>query len=216
MKGIMYVIKQEYNYKYFYDNFLNSISMYKRYNKMMEEKYRYSIIVTKNINDNKVEIYRSDSSLSNIIKQLDNMTFQEAKIRDYRQQFPKPIQYKYTKFQDIKSITTEYHTEKGCAARYNEQGLIYKYWSCSKPVASVRMTQEDIYIFYNGIYKYYYFDSDEIKVHKSVPLNPGYYIKYDRDCKEMIEKLLKKLMRDNKTGFYDDMVQMIKDKFQIA
>ena len=59
------------------------------------------------------------------------------------------------------------------------------------------------------------FNENKITVYKSIPLSQGHYLDYNTNHKEIIEKVLKVLIKENLEGFYDNMITRIKNEFNL-
>lgn len=206
---------QKYSYKFFQDNYsYKADNMFRKYYKQQEKKYRYSITVNKDINSNKYyEMYRSNESSEEIISQISNMDFQVATIRDFRSQFPNATQYKINNIDKLQVVEEYYKSGVLVGRKILDGEFIFTIWNDNKKAESCRISGEDIYVFYDGISVYN--NNGEIIVHKSITLSQGYDIKYDSDVRDRLEKILKRIIRDNTSGYYSDMIDQFKIKLGV-
>lgn len=211
------MIKQKYKYRFFYDNYKYTyISMAKRYNKMQDKKYRYFIKVDRDINSHSegtYEIYRSNNNIDEILQELDLMSFVVAEIVDNWSKFPQVSQYIYLKNVSFKQIVKTYKHGHSETRKLMDDTVLYSYWaSYEKTVMSVNLS-ENIEVAC-GNYRFTS-SNDRIEVRRLVPLSDSVKMKYNSDHRDMIEKVLKKLNRDNLEGFYDEMICKVRENFGI-
>ncbi|MGL4801959.1 MAG: hypothetical protein ACRC18_06810 [Cetobacterium sp.] len=211
------MIKQKYNYSFFYDNYkYRHHGMFRNYYKKLDKEYRYFIIPKENINKYSEVAYRSNLDIDQIINELKQLNSQVAYITDKWASFPDVTQYEYINIEGYQDITKIYQNGNGVTKRKYNNELIYMYYAnYHKNVMSARIDNSSVQVYYKGYTITSYFE-DEIKVHKSVPLSPGIYMKYSSsEHKEMVEKVLNKVIKDNVRGFYDELIQSIKEEFRI-
>lgn len=212
------MIKQKYNYSFFYDNYkYRHYRMFKNYYKRLEQQYRYFIILKKDINRiGTSEVYRSNLSIDELLQVLKGMTFQVAEIQDTQSSFPDPVEYEYIKINDFEQIVKIYRNEQSQTRRFYNGDLIYMYYADYKsPLVSARMDNKSIQICYNGYEIRKYFDDKDIIVRKTVPLSTPISIKYTSEHRDLVEKVIKRILRDNREGFYYELVNSVKGEFGI-
>ena len=211
------MIKQKYNYKFFVDNYkYRHDSIFKKYYKHQENKYKYFICIEDDININKSIIYRSNGSIEKIIDQLDNMSFQRATIREIQSVFPNVYQYTYDKLGNNKYITKEYKLRGTDAGRINyfNDDTIYKIWYDEKYICSVTYDNNYLRIYFDGINVTYY--NNTIDVYKTILDIGKIQLKYNTDIKDKIEKLLRRMLKDNKNDYYTEVINYICNTFNIT
>ena len=211
------MIKQKYNYKFFVDNYKYCHdSIFKKYYKHQENKYKYFICIEEDININKSIIYRSNEPIEKIINQLNNMSFQRATIRDIQSIFPNMYQYTYCKIGNNKYITKEYKLRGIDAGRINyfNDNTIYKKWHDERYTWSVTYDNNYLWIYFDGINVTYY--NNTIDVYKTILDIGKIQLNYNMDIKNRIEKLLKRMIKDNKDNYYTEVITYICDIFNIT
>lgn len=209
--------KQKYDYKFFVDTYSYKYdSMFRKYYKQQEKKYRYFIIIEEDINICKSTVYRSNETLEEILLELDEMEFQRAKIIDYISEFPNPKEYVYNKFQGDEWVTEEYYLRNRFTGRRNKTSdtWVYKIWHDRKYIYSCTMDDDLISVYYDGIEVSKY-NGRNIKVEKYLPLSKPKTLNFDRDVTDKLRFIIKRIQKDNINGFYDDMIEKIKNNFII-
>lgn len=209
--------KQKYDYKFFTDNYSYRYdSIFRKYYKQQENKFRYFIIIEGDINVCKSTVYRCNETLEDILSELENIKFQRAKIVDHRSEFPEPREYIYNKFQNNEWITEEYYLRNRFTGRRNRTSdtWVYKIWNDKKYIYSCIVDDNYISIYYDGIIVRKYRDND-IEVNKYVAFSESIKLKFDRDVTDKLKVIMKRIQQDNIDGFYDDMIEKIKNDFGI-
>lgn len=211
------MIKQKYNYSFFYDNYkYRHHNMFRNYYDKLEKQYKYFILAKRDINKHDVDVYRSNKNIDDILKEIDSMDYMSVEIQCVQNKFPEVAKYLYIHVDDFKQVTKIYQNNLSETRRMNNDELIWmRYANYNKHTATALIDNSGyIRISYNG-YTIAYRKENGITVHKSVPLSPGMHMKYNSDHKEMVEKVLKRILKDNINGFYDEMISKIKNGFGI-
>lgn len=210
------MIKQKYDYKFFVDNYnYRYDSMFRKYYKTLENKYRWFIIITKDINEYSSRVFRSNLSIDMIISKLKDMDFQKAEIINNKSNFPEVYKYTYNKFSGNKWITEDYMLRNGVSSLRNAttNKWIHKYWVDKKYIYSCRIDDDTCYVYFNGISVSNH--KGTVKVEKYIPFSDSNELKFDRDIKDKLEKILKRIQKNNVDGFYNDMIERIKSSFGV-
>lgn len=217
------MFRQKYDYNFFYNNYKYShYSMFKRYYRALEERYRYFILLKENINlTGQAKVYRSNLNIDELIDELKDMKFQVVEIHDVWSRFPEPTEYEYSKITDLNGKSHEYLTKiyknkHSQTKRYYDDELIYMYYSdYSKYVCAARLDHDSIYISYKGYNIVKYFNHKDILVKRTVPLSNPIILRYDTEHKEMVKKVLNKILKDNINGSYNELIESIENEFKI-
>lgn len=210
------MIKQKYDYKFFVDNYSYRYdSMFRKYYKMLESKYRYFIIVTKDCNKHQSEVFRSNSSIEDILLELKDIEFQMAKVIDNYSKFPEVYSYHYNKHFGLQWITETYRLRSSSLSLRNRSAdkWYYKYWNDKRYIWSCLVDDDTCQICFKGIYISNY--KGKIKVGKPVPFSESIELKFDTDTVDKLKRVVKRIQKDNINGFYDDMIERIKNDFGI-
>lgn len=229
------MIKQKYGIRFFVENYpYRANKMFDKYYKKLEEEYRYFILVEKNyFLGGKADVYRSNNSLENIIKQLDNMEFQVATITDYQAEFPQIHKYTYYKMNDMQYITAHYQLrssesvqlyktypsyDKLCKINNNKkQGEFYrKVWHKDNGNLHLAAWVSDdmIDLTYGSVKmvydrgKTYAYQYSLMGCNIEIPR-----VEIDGDLRDKIFRIIKAMRKDNIEGFYDDVIERIKFEF---
>lgn len=210
------IIKQKYDYKFFVDNYnYRYDSMFRKYYKILENEYRWFIIVTKDINEYSSQVFRSNLSIDMIISKLKDMDFQKAEIIDNNSNFPEVYKYTYNKFSGHEWITEDYMLRNGVSSLRNAttNKWIYKYWADEKYIYSCRIDEDICYVYFDGISVSNY--KGTVKVEKYIPFSDSKELKFDTDIKDKLKKIIKRIKKCNIDGFYDDTIERIKSNFNV-
>ena len=232
------MIKQKYGIRFFVENYpYVANEMFVKYYKKLEEEYRYFILVEKNyFLGGKADIYRSNNSLENIIKQLDNMEFQVATITDYQADFPQAYKYTYYKMNDMQYITAHYQLRSSESVRLyktypsydklykinkgRKQGEFYrKVWhkDGSNLHLAAWVSDDMIDLTYGSVKmvydrgKTYAYQYSLMGCNIEIPR-----VEIDGDLRDKIFRIIKAMRKDNIEGFYDDAIERIKCEFGIS
>ena len=227
------MIKQKYGSKFFIENYpMCGYKMFEKYYKRLEDQYRFLIVVQHNYYDstyNTTDVYRSNNSLENIIGQLDNMDFQCATITDFKAEFPNPIEYTYYKIGDMQYITAKYKLRNSDSVQmyksypsYRKANKTYKkdgnfYWKTwNKYTKDTKMNvfaSEHIEVTYDNIKMVC--DKDNKTYAYQFTLVDSPKVEINTDHLNKIKRVLKTVEKDNINGFYDDVIERIKNSFGI-
>lgn len=209
------MIKQMYDYKFFVDNYpYRYDSIFRKYYKQQEKKYRYHIKVNRDINSHvDFEMFRSNESLDIILSKLKDIAFQVTRIVDFRSEFPEPREYVYNKFEDEEWVTEEYYLRDNFIGNRDKSTdkFFYKVWYSKYRNEKCLIDEDMIQIVYKSIEVKKY-RNEKIKA-SIFTLYPSREIKYDFTVTDKLEKIVEKIKRDNINGFYDDMLERIKNDF---
>lgn len=210
------IIKQKYDYKFFVDNYnYRYDSMFRKYYKILENEYRWFIIVTKDINEYSSQVFRSNLSIDIIFSKFKDMNFQKAEIIDNKSMFPGVYKYTYNKILDNEWITGDYMLRNGVSSLRNmtTNKWIYKYWADKKYIYSCRIDDDTCDVYFDGISVSN--NKGLVKVEKYIPFSNAKELKFDMGVKDKLEKITKRIQKDNIDGFYDDMIKRIKNNFGV-
>lgn len=143
------------------------------------------------------------------------MNFQKAEIIDHGSKFPQVYKYTYNKFSGNEWITEDYMSRNGISSLRNmtTSKWIYKYWIDKKYIYSCRIDEDTCYVYYDGVSVSNY--KGTVKVEKYIPFSNSKELKFGSDVVDKLEKIIKRIQKDNVNGFYDDMVERIKNDFNI-
>lgn len=226
------MIKQKYSSKFFVENYpMCWRKMFNKYYDILKDQYRFMVSISQDFYgvSNNTEIYRSNNSLEEIIKQLDNTTFQVAYITDFRAEFPKPYKYTYYKMRDMQYITAHYMLRNSESVQmyksypsykvsnknYKKDGNFYwKKWNkYTKDTKMNVFASEHIEVTYDNI-KMVCDKNGETYAYQFTLVNSP-KVKINTDHLDKIKKILKLVEKDNINGFYDDTIEKIKSSFGI-
>lgn len=231
------MIKQKYGSKFFVENYpYRGYKMFNKYYKRLEDQYRFFIVVQHNYYNSSYgtsEVYRSNNTLENIIEQLDNMDFQCATITDFRADFPQAYKYTYYKIGDMQYITANYRLRcdesvqmyksypsyrKANKDWKKDGNFYYKKWNRTVNNTNMGAWVSDIVeVFYNGWQISCTKEGETYACHISIA-SPGYNppkVKVTEKHLDMIKRVVKFMKKDSIDGFYDDVIEKIKDSFGI-
>ena len=207
------MIKQKYGYEFFYNNYRYRCNkMFKNYYKKLSNKYKYQIIIKYK---NKSEIYRSNLDIDNILNIISNTKCDIAKVINVNAAFPECYKWDYININGDKQMTKVYENNLSKTRKTIDDKLIYNIWWDKKGIYTILEDRDYISISYGSYRITSTNNEDKIKVHKSIPFSQGLYLDYNTDHKEMVEKVLKMLIKENIEGFYNDMITRIKFEFGI-
>ena len=207
------MIKQTYDYEFFYNNYRYRCNkMFKNYYKNLSGRYKYQIIMK--YKDN-LEVYRSNLDSGSILNIISNTKSDTVEVINVNSVFPECYKWEYININGNKQITKVYKNNLSETRKTMDNKLIYNIWWSKKGNYTILEDMDSISISYGSYRITSTNNEDKIKVHKSIPFSQGLYLDYNTDHKEMVEKVLKMLIKENIEGFYDKMIARIKLEFGI-
>ena len=205
--------KQKYDYNFFYKNYkYRHNKMFKNYYKLLSDKYKYQIIIRYKSNS---EIYRSNLDINEILNVISNMECDIGEIRNIKALFPNCYKWEYININGEKQITKVYKDNLRETRKTIDGKLIYNIWWNKKGTYTILEDTNSISISHGSYRITSMSNENKITVYKSIPLSQGHYLDYNTDHKEIIEKVLKVLIKENLEGFYDNMITRIKNEFNL-
>ena len=205
--------KQKYDYNFFYKNYkYRHNKMFKNYYKLLSDKYKYQIIIRYKSNS---EIYRSNLDINEILNIISNMKCDIGEIRNIKALFPNCYKWEYININGEKQITKVYKDNLRETRKTIDGKLIYNIWWNKKGTYTILEDTNSISISHGSYRITSMFNENKITVYKSIPLSQGHYLDYNTNHKEIIEKALKVLIKENLEGFYDNMITRIKNEFNL-
>ena len=205
--------KQKYDYNFFYKNYkYRHNKMFKNYYKLLSDKYKYQIIIRYKSNS---EIYRSNLDINEILNVISNMKCDICEIRNIKALFPNCYKWEYININGEKQITKVYKDNLRETRKTIDGKLIYNIWWNKKGTYTILEDTNSISISHGSYRITSMFNENKITVYKSIPLSQGHYLDYNTNHKEIIEKVLKVLIKENLEGFYDNMITRIKNEFNL-
>ena len=205
--------KQKYDYNFFYKNYkYRHNKMFKNYYKLLSDKYKYQIIIRYKSNS---EIYRSNLDINEILNVISNMKCDICEIRNIKALFPNCYKWEYININGEKQITKVYKDNLRETRKTIDGKLIYNIWWNKKGTYTILEDTNSISISHGSYRITSMSNENKITVYKSIPLSQGHYLDYNTNHKEIIEKVLKVLIKENLEGFYDNMITRIKNEFNL-
>lgn len=205
--------KQKYDYNFFYKNYkYRHNKMFKNYYKLLSDKYKYQIIIRYKSNS---EIYRSNLDINEILNVISNMKCDIGEIRNIKALLPNCYKWEYININGEKQITKVYKDNLRETRKTIDGKLIYNIWWNKKGTYTILEDTNSISISHGSYRITSMFNENKITVYKSIPLSQGHYLDYNTNHKEIIEKVLKVLIKENLEGFYDNMITRIKNEFNL-
>ena len=207
------MIKQTYDYEFFYNNYRYRCNkMFKNYYKNLSGRYKYQIIMK--YKDNQ-EVYRSNLDSGSILNIISNAKSDAAEVINVNSVFPECYKWEYININGNKQITKVYKNNLSETRKTMDNKLIYNIWWSKKGNYTILEDMDSISISYGSYRITNRNNENKITVHKSTPLSQGHYLDYNTNHKEIIEKALKVLIKENLEGFYDNMITRIKNEFNL-
>lgn len=207
------MIKQTYDYEFFYNNYRYRCNkMFKNYYKNLSGRYKYQIIMK--YKDNQ-EVYRSNLDSGSILNIISNTKSDTVEVINVNSVFPECYKWEYININGNKQITKVYKNNLSETRKTMDNKLIYNIWWSKKGNYTILEDMDSISISYGSYRITNRNNENKITVHKSTPLSQGHYLDYNTNHKEIIEKALKVLIKENLEGFYDNMITRIKNEFNL-
>lgn len=208
------MIEQKYDYKFFAENYWNYDRMFRNYYKQQEKKFRYFIVVNRDINtytDSKV--YRSNDSIEGVLMELKCMEFQTTTIIDTQAEFSQAKKYIYNKFEKNEWICEEYYLRDRLVGRKNATTgkWVFKMWFSKDQLSTILIDDDYIHVTYGNIEVNKYKDSDVTFRQYTLVDSPKK--KVNSDVLDKVRNVIKKVKKDNLNGFYDDVIKKINYEF---
>ena len=205
--------KQKYDYNFFYKNYkYRHNKMFKNYYKLLSDKYKYQIIIRYKSNS---EIYRSNLDINEILNVISNTKSDTVEVINVNSVFPECYKWEYININGNKQITKVYKNNLSETRKTMDNKLIYNIWWSKKGNYTILEDMDSISISYGSYRITSMYNENKITVYKSIPLSQGHYLDYNTNHKEIIEKVLKVLIKENLEGFYDNMITRIKNEFNL-
>ena len=205
--------KQKYDYNFFYKNYkYRHNKMFKNYYKLLSDKYKYQIIIRYKSNS---EIYRSNLDINEILNVISNTKSDTVEVINVNSVFPECYKWEYININGNKQITKVYKNNLSETRKTMDNKLIYNIWWSKKGNYTILEDMDSISISYGSYRITSMSNENKITVYKSIPLSQGHYLDYNTNHKEIIEKVLKVLIKENLEGFYDNMITRIKNEFNL-
>lgn len=207
------MIKQKYGYDFFYNNYRYRCNkMFEKYYKNLSDRYKYQIIIKDKYNS---DVYRSNLEIDNILSIISDTECNIGEIINVNAAFPECYKWEYININGNKQVTKVYKNNLSETRKTIDDRLIYNIWWSKKGVYTTLEDMDYISISYGSYRITSRNNENKITVHKSTPLSQGCYLDYNTDHKEMVEKVLKVLIKENIEGFYNNMINRIKFEFGI-